>query len=46
MFWLFITYGLIGLNVQDEKKISPHLGNACLQVMFIIKTVVIATKKP
>lgn len=46
MFWLFITYGLIGLNVQDEKKIPPQLGNSCLQVVFIIKTVVIATKKP
>lgn len=45
MFWLFITYELIILNVQNEKKISPYLGNTYLQVMFIIKIVVKATKK-
>lgn len=37
--------GLIGLNVPDEKKISPHLIASCLEVMFIAKVVVIATEK-
>lgn len=37
--------GLIGLNVRDEKKISPHLMANCLEVMFIAEVVVIATEK-
>lgn len=47
MFWLFYIYGLIGFNVYDENKMSPHrLSSACLEVMFIAKTIVMAMKNP